>query len=209
MRNLKSYSLSPVAQESSGLESGMCKTSKGGHRMTKNQIEYVKYKEDRRANRAKERENERSNRARESETARSNRVRERQTDQRNQIDKDLGYATVNQRENASVRDNDTRRAQLSSEDWARRANVAETQRSNLARENENYRSNVSREAENTRSAMARENENRRHNLASEDDADRKLAVESLLKLPVSLRHVVPSIKSFIPDVSSVWKGVQQ
>lgn len=177
--------------------------------MTQNQIRYSELKENERANRAKEEElnrsnlanegeNYRSHRANEAETKRANLRREALTAQSNQINKDLGYANVNQRENQAHLNYNLGVKSLNSEDWARRAQAGETQRANLAREKENYRANVSREAEDTRSAMTRERETQRHNLVEEDRAARELAVNSLLKLPMSL-------KTLTPTVTSLWK----
>lgn len=95
--------------------------------MTRNQIDYQKMVEEKRANQARERETNRANLAKEAEDLRSHQASERLTQDQNV---------------------ETNRANLAREAETNRSNLAkelETNRSNLAKEGETHRSNVANE----------------------------------------------------------------
>lgn len=185
----------------------------GGMLMTHNQIAYQEYLEKRRSNKAAERETKRSNLARETETARSNvakeRIDSRKADisaQANRINRELGYANVNQRDRAVLTQDATNRRGQTLNFMIQSEQHGEQTRSNLAKEQETARHNQAAETEtalhnrnvereNTRSAIKRENENLRSNLVNEDIARRRLATDSLLRLPNSLKDLGSYTKS--------------
>lgn len=125
--------------------------------MTKNQIDYWNFVENKRHNQAMElyssgtlNETKRSNLAREEETQRSNLARESETKRSNLANELLGTSRLQE----DVRHNQT--------------SEKETSRSNIAREFETNRSNVANEIETHRSNVAREVETNRHNRADEE-----------------------------------------
>lgn len=113
--------------------------------MTKNQIEYAKLLETRRANLRQE----------------------ELTSKRDATTRELGIGTLGEtsRHNQAVELLDSAKAAET-----KRSNVAkeaETRRSNLAKESETQRSNMERERETARSNVARETETQRHQKAAE------------------------------------------
>lgn len=145
--------------------------------MTKNQIEYNKLLETKRANQASERAKlseiaetgrhnlagEQIQRASLDETSRANRAREAW-----QSDTLAETMRSNQERESLARaqHSELQRSNRASEDIRRQQNV-ETQRSNLARENETHRSNLAKETETQRANIAREQEEHRSNVERE------------------------------------------
>lgn len=149
--------------------------------MTKNQIEYLKYKETQRANQAQEAELNRANVERErqgqvslDETSRHNLANEGHQAQvlleqtRHNQAQESEAARHNQATEkiTELSFNETKRANLAREELQRQSNE-EQRRSNLAREAETLRANLTREAETERANRMREEETRRANFASE------------------------------------------
>lgn len=131
--------------------------------MTKNQIEYWKLQEQKRANSAMELENVRSNMAREHETERANRANEAQTKVRDANTFAINYAANQEKQRSNMAQealtmayNDRYFANLADRLQHDRNVLQETTRSNKARESETRRSNIAMENELQRSHRASE-----------------------------------------------------
>lgn len=120
--------------------------------MTKNQIEYWKYVEQRRANLAGEAEAARSNIARESETNRANLEKERETRRSNQANELLANLSYQESKRSNMaREAETSRSNQAKEEEAKRSNLAneelkrQANQINLLSTNEAIRANQERE----------------------------------------------------------------
>lgn len=139
--------------------------------MTRNEIAYQQFVENRRSNMANERETNRSNVAREAETYRSNTAKEFETNRHNLATEDLGYKNYEEtkRHNFSMEDlgfaqlglgysqlGETRQHNRTTETLSQLSNI-EQQRANREREAETHRANVAREFQNAAEQSWRHN----------------------------------------------------
>lgn len=139
--------------------------------MTRNQIEYLKLKEQQRANQMTVLENRRHATASEVEAKRSNVARERETSRANQASEYRSILNLNELKRSNIaRETETNRHNVSTEALTREQNI-ETSRHNQATEFETSRSNRVQEAlSSQRNSLnaAQIAESTRHNMVSEN-----------------------------------------
>lgn len=150
--------------------------------MTKNQIEYAKALETRRANLSQEE----LTRKRDTAAREAMLVQLGETERHNRAQEGFQYASLDEtrRHNVSSEALEAKRVSLDTAKLAETSRhnratesvasgtLSETKRSNRAREGETFRSNLAREYETARSNFARERETNRSNLAREQETNR-------------------------------------
>lgn len=145
--------------------------------MTRNQIEYWRNVEDKRAHLANEQENLRSHLAQEAENRRSNMARESQNYQNYLLDKDTKSKSLVETKRSNLSSEKIRRREASTADYSATTNRLahqEKMRSNLANEQQAHNDLLSRNAhylrqdeEQVRTNLAREGETYRSNKQNE------------------------------------------